>query len=82
VIKVVVVGLRVFTTCSLGISRSGPLGHVGSVLLSVVAQALLCNSLCACFFLPFLSSVDAVDGHRWEVHALNAGFRTEPLSQV
>jgi hypothetical protein len=25
-----------------------PLGHDGSVLLSVVAQALLCNFLCAC----------------------------------
>jgi hypothetical protein len=27
-----------------------------------------------CMFLPSLSSGDAVDGHRWEVQALNAGF--------
>jgi hypothetical protein len=37
------------------------LGHVGSVLLSVVAQALLCNFLCAGFFLS-PSPGDADDG--------------------
>jgi hypothetical protein len=59
-------------------SRSGLLGHVGSVLLSIVIQALPCNSLCACLFLPFLSYGDAIDDHPWEVHALSTGFRTEP----
>jgi hypothetical protein len=42
-LKLVVVGLRVFTTWSHGMSRSWPLGHVGLVLLNVVAQALLYN---------------------------------------
>jgi hypothetical protein len=32
-----------------------PLGHVGSVLVSVVTQALLCNFLCAGFYLFFLT---------------------------
>jgi hypothetical protein len=41
-----------------------PLGHDGSVLLSVVTQALLYNFLCACFS---LLSGDAVDGYHWEV---------------
>jgi hypothetical protein len=41
-----------------------PLGHDGSVLLSVVTQALLYNFLCAGFS---LLSGDAVDGYHWEV---------------
>jgi hypothetical protein len=53
------------------------LGHVGSVLLSVVAQALLCNSLFVGFFLS-PSFGDAIDDHQWEVQALSAGFCTEP----
>jgi hypothetical protein len=35
-------------------------------LLSVVAQALLCNYLCAGFFLS-PSSGDADDGYQWDV---------------
>jgi hypothetical protein len=41
-----------------------PLGHDGSVMLSVVAQALLCNILCAGS--PLLSD-DADDGWQWEL---------------
>jgi hypothetical protein len=42
-----------------------PLGHDGSALLSVVAQALLCNFL----HVGFLSSLfgDADDDCQWEV---------------
>jgi hypothetical protein len=47
-------------------SRSRPLGYVGSVLLSVVAQVLLCNFLCAGFFLS-PSFDDADDGNQWDV---------------
>jgi hypothetical protein len=43
-----------------------PLGHDGSVLLSVIAQALLCNFLCACFS-SSLSSGEVIDGCQWEV---------------
>jgi hypothetical protein len=39
-----------------------PLGHDGSVLLSVVAQALLCNFLCADSSFS-LSSGEAIDGY-------------------
>jgi hypothetical protein len=46
-------------------SRSRPLGHVRPVLLSVAAQALLCNLLYAGD--PSLSSGDADDSHQWEV---------------
>jgi hypothetical protein len=36
-----------------------PLGHVGSVLPSVVTKALLCNFLCASFFLsPSYGDID------------------------
>jgi hypothetical protein len=45
-----------------------PLGHDGSVLLSVVAQALLCNFLCAGSS-SSLSSGKAVDDCQWEVQA-------------
>jgi hypothetical protein len=44
-----------------------PLGHDGSVLLSVVAQALLCNFLCAGS--TSLLSDDADDDRQWEVQA-------------
>jgi hypothetical protein len=43
-----------------------PLDHVGSVLLNVVAQVLLCNFLCAGFFLS-PSSGDTDDGYQWDV---------------
>jgi hypothetical protein len=56
-------------------SRSWLLGHVRSVLLSVVTQALLYNSLFASFYLS-PSFGDAVNGHRWEVQTLSAGFLT------
>jgi hypothetical protein len=39
-----------------------PLGHDGSVLLSVVAQGFLCNFLCADFS-SSLSSGEAVDSY-------------------
>jgi hypothetical protein len=42
-----------------------PLGHGGSVLLSVVTQALLCNFLCA-GSLSLLSG-DADGGCQWEL---------------
>jgi hypothetical protein len=51
-----------------------PLGHDGSVLLSVVAQALLCNFLCAGS--PSLLSGDADDGYQWKYRLLSAGFHT------
>jgi hypothetical protein len=41
------------------------LGHDGSVLLSIVIQALLCNFLCAGS--TSLLSADADDGRQWEV---------------
>jgi hypothetical protein len=46
-------------------SRSQLLGHVRSVLPSVVAEALLCESFCADN--PSFSSGDADDGYQWEV---------------
>jgi hypothetical protein len=42
-----------------------PLGHDGSVLLSVVAQALLLTVVCRSH--PSLSSGDVIDGGQWEV---------------
>jgi hypothetical protein len=53
-----------------------PLGHDGSVLLSVVAQALLCNYLCAgfSFSLLLVKPLTAVSG---KSRLLCAGFRTE-----
>jgi hypothetical protein len=51
-----------------------PLGHDGSVLLSVVTQALLCNFLCAC---SSLLSSDADDGCQGKSRLLCAGFHTE-----
>jgi hypothetical protein len=53
-----------------------PLGHDGSVLLSVVAQALLCNFLCAGFSSSLLSG-DADDGCQWKSRLLSTVFRTE-----
>jgi hypothetical protein len=53
-----------------------PLGHDGSVLLSVVAQDLICNFLCAgssCSLLP-VKSLTAVSG---KFGPLYAGFRIE-----
>jgi hypothetical protein len=46
-------------------SRSRPLGHVGSVLLSIVTQAFLVDLLYAGD--PYLSSSDADGGYQWEV---------------
>jgi hypothetical protein len=43
----------------------GPLGHDRSVLMRIVAQALLCHFLCA-GSLSLLSS-DADDGCQWKV---------------
>jgi hypothetical protein len=53
-----------------------PLGHDGSVLLSVVAQALLCNFLCAGSYSSLLSvkPLMAVSG---KSRLLCAEFRTE-----
>jgi hypothetical protein len=53
-----------------------PLGHDGSVLLSVVAQALLCNFWCAGFSSSLLpvKSLIAVSG---KSRLRCAGFRTE-----
>jgi hypothetical protein len=42
--------------------------------VSVVAQALLCNFLCAGS--PSLLSGDADDGYRWKYRLLSAGFHT------
>jgi hypothetical protein len=50
-----------------------PIGHDGSVLLSVVAQALLCNFLCASSSSSLLSS-DADDDCQWTSRLLSAGF--------
>jgi hypothetical protein len=44
-----------------------PLGHDGSVLLTVLAQALLLTIVC--MSLPSLFSGNAVDDCQWEVHA-------------
>jgi hypothetical protein len=54
-----------------------PLGHDGSVLLSVVAQALLCNFLCAGSFSSLLSvkPLMVVSG---KSRLLSAGFCTKP----
>jgi hypothetical protein len=54
-----------------------PLGHDGSVLLSVVVEALLYNFLCAGSSSSLLSD-DADDGCQWKSRLLSAGFRTEP----
>jgi hypothetical protein len=53
-----------------------PLGHDGSVLLSVVAQALLCNFLCAGLSSSFLPAkpLTAVSG---KSRLLCVGFHTE-----
>jgi hypothetical protein len=53
-----------------------PLGHDGSVLLNIVAQALLCNFLCAgsSSSLPPVKPLMAVSG---KSRPLCAGFRTE-----
>jgi hypothetical protein len=51
-----------------------PLGHGGSVLLSIVAQALLCNFLCAGSSLLF---DDADDGCQGKSRLLSAGFCTK-----
>jgi hypothetical protein len=53
-----------------------PLGHDGSVLLSVVAQALLCNFLCAYFSSSLLPAklLIAVSG---KSRLLCTRFRTE-----
>jgi hypothetical protein len=52
------------------------LGHDGSLLLSVVTQALLCNFLCAgsSSSLPPVKPLTAVSGKSW---LLCAGFCTE-----
>jgi hypothetical protein len=52
------------------------LGHNGSVLLSVVAQALLCNFLCAGTYSSLLPAkpLTAVSG---KSRLLCVGFRTE-----
>jgi hypothetical protein len=50
-----------------------PLGHDGLVLLSVVAQALLCSFLCAGSSLLF---GDTDDGCQGKSRLLSAGFRT------
>jgi hypothetical protein len=53
-----------------------PLGHDGSVLLSIVAQTLLCNLLCVGSSSSLLSAkpLTAVSG-KWRL--LCSGFRTE-----
>jgi hypothetical protein len=50
------------------------LGHDGSVLLSVVAQALLCNFICAGSSSSLLSG-NADDDCQWKSRLLSAGFR-------
>jgi hypothetical protein len=52
-----------------------PLGHDGSVLLSIVAQTLLCNFLCASSSSSLLFG-DADDGCQWKSSLLSDGFRT------
>jgi hypothetical protein len=42
-----------------------PLGYDGSVLLGVVAQALLLSVVCRS--LPSLSSGDAINNYQWEL---------------
>jgi hypothetical protein len=59
-LKQVVVDLRVFTTWNFGMSRTEPLGQVGSALLSIVGDALLYN--CCVNVSSFPSSSDAADG--------------------
>jgi hypothetical protein len=49
-------------------SRSWPYGHIGPILLSVVAQALLCNLLCAGFFFPLFRRC------RWWLAVESPGF--------
>jgi hypothetical protein len=53
-----------------------PLGHDGSLLLSVVAQALLCNFLCAGSLssLLLVKPLTVISG---KSRLLCAGFRTE-----
>jgi sulfite exporter TauE/SafE len=55
-----------------------PLGHVGPVLLSIVAHGLLCNSLCAGFFSSLSLSLSAMPMmiSSWKSNFLRAGFRT------
>jgi hypothetical protein len=56
------------------------LGHDGSALLSVVAQALLCSFLCASS--PSLLSGDADDDYQWEVQAYKYWILYWSSSQV
>jgi hypothetical protein len=58
-----------------------PLGDDGSVLLSVVAQALLCNFLCAVSSSSLLSG-DADDGCQWKSRLLSVGFVLNPVAGV
>jgi hypothetical protein len=53
-----------------------PLGHVGSVLLSVVAQALLCDFLCAGFLLLPLPTMPLM-ASSGKYRLLRVGLRTE-----
>jgi hypothetical protein len=57
-------------------SRSRPLGHVKSVLLSVVAQALLYNFLCAGCFLLSLQAMPLM-ASSGKSRLLRAGLRTK-----
>jgi hypothetical protein len=52
-----------------------PLGHDGSVLLSTVAQALLCNFLCAGSSSSLLSD-DADNGCQWKSRLISVGSHT------
>jgi hypothetical protein len=73
-LKLVVVGLWIIYHLEPCMSRSWPLGHIGSVLLSVVTQAFLCNILCVRF-----SSLFRRCRWRLAVGSLgfdSAGFRT------
>jgi hypothetical protein len=60
-LKLVDIGLYILTIEAFACLEVRPLGHDGSVLLSVVAQALLCNFLCVGSS-SSLSSGEAVDG--------------------
>jgi hypothetical protein len=51
-----------------------PLGHDMPVLLSVVAQALLCNFLCVGSSSSLFSD-DTDDGYQWKFRLLSVGFR-------
>jgi hypothetical protein len=51
-----------------------PFGHDGSVLLSIVTRALLCNFLCAGS--PSLLPGDVDDDCWWDSRFLINGFRT------